>query len=84
MRSHSRREPGCSTRARGSTGLDQNVIAKWNWQSQSLDPLLVAHQCTSNNGTKATPALSADIWGDWREEVIWRTPKKPAIRFTRD
>ena len=26
---------------------------------------------TSCNGTKATPCLSADIFGDWREEVIW-------------
>ena len=33
----------------------------------------IAHDCTSNNGTKATPALSADLFGDWREEVIWRT-----------
>lgn len=26
----------------------------------------------SNNGTKATPCLSADIFGDWREELIVR------------
>ncbi|SFV11205.1 rhamnogalacturonan lyase family protein [Pseudoduganella namucuonensis] len=26
----------------------------------------------SNNGTKATPVLSADLFGDWREEVVWR------------
>jgi len=25
---------------------------------------------TSINGTKATPCLSADLFGDWREEVI--------------
>ena len=61
--------------------LDQNVISKWNWQTQSLDALLVAHQCTSNNGTKATPALSADIWGDWREEVIWRTRDNQELRI---
>ena len=61
--------------------LDQNVISKWNWQSQSLDVLLVAHQCTSNNGTKSTPALSADLWGDWREEVIWRTRDNQELRI---
>jgi rhamnogalacturonan endolyase len=60
--------------------LDQNVIGKWNWQTQSVDALLVAHQCTSNNGTKSTPALSADIWGDWREEVIWRTRDNRELR----
>jgi len=61
--------------------LDSNVIAKWNWQTQSLDPLLIAHQCTSNNGTKSTPALSADLWGDWREEVIWRTRDNQELRI---
>ena len=61
--------------------LDQNVISKWNWQTQTVEPLLVAHQCTSNNGTKATPALSADLWGDWREEVIWRTRDNRELRI---
>jgi rhamnogalacturonan endolyase len=32
----------------------------------------VSSLSASNNGTKATPALSADILGDWREEVVWR------------
>ena len=31
-----------------------------------------ASGCSSNNGTKSTPTLSADLWGDWREEVILR------------
>jgi hypothetical protein len=35
----------------------------------------------SNNGTKATPVLSADITGDWREEVIWRTEDNSALRI---
>ena len=30
----------------------------------------------SNNGTKATPALSGDLFGDWREEVIWRDQRQ--------
>jgi rhamnogalacturonan endolyase len=33
----------------------------------------------SNNGTKATPVLSADILGDWREEVVWRTADNSAL-----
>jgi rhamnogalacturonan endolyase len=61
--------------------LDQNRIVKWNWQTGALDPLLVAHACTSNNGTKATPALSVDLWGDWREEVIWRTRDNKELRI---
>ncbi|MFM1851875.1 MAG: hypothetical protein RIS54_1559 [Verrucomicrobiota bacterium] len=61
--------------------LDQNRIVKWNWETESLDPLLVAHACTSNNGTKATPAISCDLWGDWREEVIWRTRDNQELRI---
>jgi len=61
--------------------LDQNRILKWNWQSETIDTLLVAHACTSNNGTKATPAVSADLWGDWREEVVWRTRDNSELRI---
>ena len=61
--------------------LDQNVIAKWNWVTETIEPLIICHACTSNNGTKATPALSADIWGDWREEVIWRTRDNRELRI---
>lgn len=50
--------------------LDRNRITKWDWKAGIEVPLLVAEGATSNNGTKSTPALSADILGDWREEVI--------------
>jgi hypothetical protein len=43
--------------------------------------LLTGSGVASNNGTKATPALSADILGDWREEVIWRTSDSRALRI---
>ena len=61
--------------------LDKNVISKWNWMTEKLEPLLVADECTSNNGTKSTPALSADLFGDWREEVIWRTKNNTELRI---
>jgi len=61
--------------------LDQNFITKWNWETGQLDVLLTAHACQSNNGTKATPAISADLWGDWREEVIWRTRDNKELRI---
>jgi rhamnogalacturonan endolyase len=61
--------------------LVQNHVDMLNWQTQSLDRLLTCHDCTSNNGTKATPALSADLWGDWREEVIWRTRDNRELRI---
>ena len=43
--------------------------------------VLVAEGATSNNGSKATPVLSADILGDWREEVIWRSPDNKELRI---
>lgn len=44
------------------------------------EPLLTCAECASNNGTKATPALVADLVGDWREEVIWREATNTALR----
>jgi hypothetical protein len=43
--------------------------------------LLTCPECASNNGTKATPALVADVLGDWREEVIWREADNSALRI---
>ncbi len=37
--------------------------------------------CASNNGTKATPVLTADLFGDWREEIIWREADNSALRI---
>jgi rhamnogalacturonan endolyase len=42
---------------------------------------LNASGCTSNNSTKSTPALTADIFGDWREEVVFRTTGNDALRI---
>jgi rhamnogalacturonan endolyase len=61
--------------------LDRNYIAKWNWTDGSETTLLTADGCTANNGTKATPVLSADVIGDWREEVIWRTTDNKELRI---
>ena len=61
--------------------LDGNRITKWDWESGSESPLLVAEGCTSNNSTKSTPCLCADILGDWREEVIWRTSDNKELRI---
>jgi rhamnogalacturonan endolyase len=61
--------------------LDRNFIAKWDWQTGTMNTILTAEGCTSNNGSKATPVLSADILGDWREEVIWRTTDNKELRI---
>ncbi|HEY3556794.1 MAG TPA: rhamnogalacturonan lyase [Kribbella sp.] len=43
--------------------------------------LLTASGVHSNNSTKATPSLQADIMGDWREEVIWPASDDSALRI---
>jgi rhamnogalacturonan endolyase len=60
--------------------LDKNQISKWDWKTGEAKPLLTAAGMTSSNGTKANPALSADILGDWREEVIWRAEDNRSLR----
>ena len=61
--------------------LDSNRISKWNWQDSTETNLVTAANCASNNSTKSTPCLCADILGDWREEVIWRTTDGKELRI---
>ncbi|MDX2757963.1 rhamnogalacturonan lyase [Streptomyces europaeiscabiei] len=59
--------------------LDGTRIDKYGTSSDTR--LLTGSGVSSNNGTKATPALSGDILGDWREEVVWRTSGNTALRI---
>ncbi len=43
--------------------------------------LLTASGVHANNGTKATPSLSGDLLGDWREEIVWPTSDDSALRI---
>lgn len=61
--------------------LDGNEITKYNWETGDLDRLIRFEGAVSNNGTKANPCLQADILGDWREEVILRTPDNKSLRI---
>ena len=61
--------------------LDQNRISRWNWETGKEERILTADDCVANNSTKATPCLSADILGDWREEIIWRTADNSELRI---
>lgn len=60
--------------------LDGNTITKVN-RSGGIDTLFTANGCDSCNGTKATPNLSADIFGDWREELILHTSDSKVLRI---
>ncbi|MEK4664254.1 rhamnogalacturonan lyase [Priestia sp. FSL H7-0729] len=61
--------------------LDSNRIDKWNYTNSTTMNLLTASGVSSNNGTKSTPNLQADLFGDWREEVVWRTNDSSALRI---
>jgi rhamnogalacturonan endolyase len=61
--------------------LNSNVITKLNWEKGTMDTIFTAEGCVSNNGSKSTPVLSADILGDWREEVIERTADNKELRI---
>jgi rhamnogalacturonan endolyase len=62
--------------------LDGTRIDKWDWEGETVNRLLDAgaYNCVRNNGTKSNPVLSADILGDWREEVIYRTADNNELR----
>jgi rhamnogalacturonan endolyase len=63
--------------------LNGTTVEKWDYRSAASVRLLDAKDfsCASNNGTKANPCLSADILGDWREEVLWRTQDGKELRI---
>ncbi len=61
--------------------LDRNRITKWDYERESEIILMEARGCTASNGSKATPVLSADLLGDWREEILWRAADNRALRL---
>ncbi|MCP5517829.1 MAG: rhamnogalacturonan lyase [Verrucomicrobiales bacterium] len=56
--------------------LGGNRILKWNWESGTMTPLLTADGCAGGR-----PVLSADLFGDWREELVLRTVDNSALRI---
>ncbi|MFD4871756.1 rhamnogalacturonan lyase [Streptomyces sp. NPDC058420] len=59
--------------------LDATHIDKYGTTADTR--LLTASGVHSNNSTKATPTLSGDILGDWREEAVWPTTDNTALRI---
>lgn len=58
-----------------------NSITISKWYPDGEVELISADGCLSNNGTKATPSISGDILGDWREEVVFKTEDDQALRI---
>ncbi|HPM12105.1 MAG TPA: hypothetical protein PK734_01295, partial [Bacteroidales bacterium] len=62
--------------------LDKVVINKFNYTTKGTDRLFTVYNeggASDINGTKSNPCLVADIWGDWREEVIFRANTNDAL-----
>jgi hypothetical protein len=59
--------------------LDGTHIDKYGTSADTR--LLTASGVHANNSTKSTPSLQADLFGDWREEVIWPTSDNRALRI---
>ena len=60
---------------------DANWISKWDWNTSTLTRLLTADGAASNNGTKQNAALTGDLLGDWREEVMFRAADNLTLRI---
>ena len=58
--------------------LDGTNISNWNG-SNSYN-MFTAENCSKINSTKSNPALQADLFGDWREELVYPTTDKTALR----
>ncbi|MGN0181537.1 MAG: bacterial Ig-like domain-containing protein, partial [Candidatus Ornithomonoglobus sp.] len=59
--------------------LDGTTISAWN--GSGMSGIFTADGCVSINGTKATPSLQADLFGDWREEVAYPLTDSSALRI---
>ena len=55
-------------------------ISKWNGAGVDYFTLPGEAECSANNGTKSNPAISADLFGDWREELVVRTSDNKYLR----
>ena len=60
--------------------LAQEVMERTMIDGYGKGRVLTAEGVSYNNGTKSNSSLCADIFGDWREEVIWPIYDMTALR----
>lgn len=62
--------------------IDQPLkITKFNFETGEIKIIQDFFGTNSNNGTKANPGIQADIFGDWREDVVVRCEDEATIRI---
>lgn len=59
---------------------DDWAVTKYDWVNNKVDTLTVMEGTKTNNSTKKTPCLTADLFGDWREEVVLRNEDDTELR----
>ncbi|RNE63712.1 G-D-S-L family lipolytic protein [Cryobacterium tepidiphilum] len=64
-----------------ATNTGVPTIAKWNWETNTSEVIYRATGTLSNNSTKGNPVLQADLFGDWREEIVTRLEDSSALRI---
>ncbi|WP_329790714.1 rhamnogalacturonan lyase [Lentzea sp. DG1S-22] len=80
------RSPGTNMSIRWAGDLTTQIVNGAQDATPTVDDwrrgtLLTATGTRTNNGTKGTPSLVADVLGDWREELLVRTHDSSALRF---
>ncbi|MBW4080606.1 GDSL-type esterase/lipase family protein [Paenibacillus sp. S150] len=64
-----------------STGTGIPLIYKWDYENKQLKEIFRATGALTNNYTKGSPAIQADILGDWREEILLRSEDSTEYRL---
>lgn len=77
--------PGTNMSIKWAADMTTQLVNRSGDGSPTIDDwtrgtLLSAEGTQTNNGTKGNPALVADAFGDWREELFVRTADSSAIR----
>jgi hypothetical protein len=73
-------QPDMTTAILSGSRTDTPIVSSWN-DSNVSTTLLAADGTYTNNDTKGTPNLAADILGDYREELLLRTTDSSSIRI---
>lgn len=60
--------------------LDGTAVTSWNGRNMSTIFNAGNYNCKQINGTKANPSLQADLFGDWREELVYPTSDGTKLR----
>jgi fibronectin type 3 domain-containing protein len=51
--------------------VNTEVVDKWNYTTMTTSRLLTAYHYGANSNSRSVPAFLGDIYGDWREELIY-------------